>query len=687
MNKFDLRNKIIENIQLPAILQKEYEAKSFEIYPSDHINQTEQIQHAIDFISNHGGGRLVIPSGLYHTGALELKSGVEIHLAAPSTILKFISSNLEKNYPLVLSHWESSPCMNYSPLIYGIDVHDVAITGPGILDGSADYLHWWNWHHQVENAWSEDKTDLQLNDRRTLRKMNIEGVPITDRIFGPDHYLRPNFIQIINSERILLRDFKIINSPMWLINPVLSRSITIDGIEFNSHGPNSDGCDPESCDGVWIKNCTFDTGDDCISLKSGRDRDGRELNTPCENILIENNRFSDGHGGIAIGSEMSGGIRYVLAANNTFTSPNLTYALRLKTNAMRGGIVEHIMFSDTTIKFVSGAAIHGTMLYEDGRKGDCLPVFRNISIENVTAFGGEYGIFLEAFSEVPIEGLVLKNIYIEGTEKTLYGKNWKDPLIDNLVINGKSFPRPETVQILGVPKPGKSVKAKAKYTSGESQLTYIWESSKNGESWMEFSREQKTVVPIEAKYIHVTSLDSKDCKETSIDYLVLEESKKNLKLSHERLICRGMLFDIDINQLEREITRGELSRILIPFAHKNKKSCRSSDTNDDLYCRIISNHLLPLDKAFRFNAQTTITRQEMATVAMQACGVSYKNASSTMPVCKDVDKIRDNYGTNVDRALYFGFMELEEGMFCPERNLKIDEAIKILDLVADFAGL
>ena len=164
-----------------------------------------------------------------------------------------------------------------------------------------------------------------------MRSMNLGGVPVDRRIFGEGHYLRPNFFQSIRCQRVLLQGVTLRNSPMWQLNPVLCSSVVVDGVTLSSHGANNDGCDPESCNGVWIKNCRFDTGDDCISLKSGRDRDGREANVPCRNILIENNDFADGHGGVALGSEMSGGIYNVLASDNRFSSPNLTYALRLKT--------------------------------------------------------------------------------------------------------------------------------------------------------------------------------------------------------------------------------------------------------------------------------------------------------------------------------------------------------------------
>jgi len=685
MNKFELRNKILENIEMPTIQRKDFEASLFEIYPSEILIQTDKLQFAIDSISKNGGGRLLIPSGTYVTGALNLKSCVEIHLAESGTILKFINKDLENNYPLVHSHWEASPCMNYSPLLYGMNIHDVAITGQGTLDGGADFDNWWNWHHQVEKEWSEDKIDLQLDDKKLIREMNNEGIPVTDRVFGSEHYLRPNFIQVIGSERILLQDFKIINSPMWVINPVLCKSTIVDGIRIESQGPNNDGCDPESCNGVWIKNCVFDTGDDCISLKSGRDRDGRELNTPCENILIENNLFSDGHGGIALGSEMSGGIRYVLADNNRFTSPNLTYALRFKTNASRGGIVEHIMMTDTVIDYVSGAAVHGTMLYEDGRKGNNLPIFRNITIDNVTSYGGDYGIFLEAFPEVPIEGLALKNILIEGAEKALHSRNWKNPIIDNLMINGKSFPRPESVQISGIPRNGETVSLNVKYTIEKASLTYSWEVSTDGIRWSEFAKEQEVVIPLEGKYIRVSAFDISGNEETSINYSVLKELSGNNH--YDRLKCRGMVNGIDLKRGKNNITRGELAKMLLPLANLKKMDCDASDTDEEIYGCIISNNFLPLDENRNFIPQMTVTRQEMASVAMLACGVSYKNASTTMPICEDIIKIKEKYGTNIDRALYFGFLELEEGLFHPERDLTVDEAIKTLNLVADFAGL
>ena len=420
MNKNELRNTSLSQIQLPCIGKNR-----MQVEPVPGQMQTRQLQQAIDDLSRQGGGTLVLQPGVYRTGALHLKNGVELHLASEDTLVQFVPDDPAENYPLVFSHWEASPCYNFSALLYACDAQDIAVTGKGVLDGGADADHWGNWHHQVETSWSENKPDLQLADRSALRSMNLGGVPVDRRIFGEGHYLRPNFFQSIRCQRVLLQGVTLRNSPMWQLNPVLCSSVVVDGVTLSSHGANNDGCDPESCNGVWIKNCRFDTGDDCISLKSGRDRDGREANVPCRNILIENNDFADGHGGVALGSEMSGGIYNVLASGNRFSSPNLTYALRLKTNARRGGAVERVMLCDSVMDHVHGAAVHGTMLYEDGRNGDSLPVFRDITMENITAHGGDYGVFLEAFPEVPITGLVMRNITIDGVRQCLRSMNWK----------------------------------------------------------------------------------------------------------------------------------------------------------------------------------------------------------------------------------------------------------------------
>lgn len=776
MDKLQLKAAILERIHRPVIPPVEYPAEDFGVVPDREGIQTEFLQKAIDQVHEKGGGRLVLPSGRYRTGALKLKSGVELHLAAEDTVLSFVNEDVKRHYPLVYSHWESTPCYNFSPLIYACGARDIAVTGKGILDGGADADHWWNWHHQVENAWSDDRPDLQLADRSLLRNMNVEGVPVAERVFGPGHFLRPNFIQTIRCERVLLSGFTLTNSPMWQINPVMCTSLIVEGVTMSSHGANNDGCDPESCDGVHITNCRFDTGDDCISLKSGRDRDGRLAARACEHVLIENNEFADGHGGIALGSEMSGGIRRVLAVNNRFSSPHLTYALRLKTNARRGGRVEEIYLADSVMEHVHGAAVHGTMLYEDGRSGSDLPVFSGITIENIVAHGGDYGIFLEAFDEVPITGLTLRNIRIDGVERPMRSMNWKDPVIRQVFINGMAFPRPGRVRILGVPQAVRQVGASAENCGGEGKCRFCWQVGKEqaqnaarcvqsvpdsggdgqagagcnaGEPvaeplfveevgkavlWKDAGEGEHFLVPESAAWVRVTAVDEVGNRESSIPYRVLpkeaEESsgsdqalpgqnseENSARYRRRRLACRGMLRPEDKTPDQAVITRQQLADMMVPLMgakagmpytgepdvrsmppHAGESGVRTapcvlaSGSTSALQAAVAHGFLAVCgadrDMADTLCPEGPVTRQEMATVAMQACGVNYRNASSTMPDCRDRAEVANNYGTNVARALYFGFMKLEpDGSFKPRELVTMGEAVAILGRVADFAGL
>lgn len=688
MDRLKLRETILRKIEKPVIPDKRYSVLEFGAQPDSSRIQTEAFQFAIDHISETGGGIVCVPAGKYLTGAITLRSRVELHLESADTLIQFVNEELEKHYPLVFSHWEATPCYNYSPLIYACDAHDIAVTGPGVFDGGADAAHWWNWHHQVENAWSEDLPDLQLEDRKLLRKMNQEGVAVEKRVFGPGHYLRPNFVQPIRCKRVLFEGFTLKHSPMWQLNPVMCESLTVDGVTLSSHGSNNDGCDPESCHGVYIRNCRFDTGDDCISLKSGRDRDGREANKACEYILIENNEFADGHGGIALGSEMSGGIRCVLAEFNRFSSPNLTYALRLKTNARRGGKVEDVILADSVMEHVHGAAVHGTMLYEDGRNGDDLPVFRNITIENVTAHGGDYGIFLEAFEEVPITGLILRNIRIDGAEQCMRSMNWKEPVIENVVINGKFFPRIGKLRIAGVPYKGASLKALAEFCGERTECSYCWEMKTTCGRWEQAGGEAVFTVPSDCTAVRVSARDAYGNCEYSREYRVLEYNKDPEEdTERARMICRGFLQTDDNTGEEQMLSRGALAKILLAFG-SNHEGMEKNTAEESWVERAVRKGLLARAEDGGLHPERTVSRQEMATVAMQACGVNYRNASSTMPVCADSAEVSNNYGTNVARALYFGFMTLDEaGRFRPTAPVTMKETVRIINRVADFAGI
>ncbi|MCC8174370.1 MAG: glycoside hydrolase family 28 protein, partial [Odoribacter sp.] len=210
-----------------------------------------------------------------------------------------------------------------------------------------------------------------------------------------DDCLRPPFIQPYKCKNVLIEDVKVIRAPFWLLHPLLSENVIVRGVTMESHGPNNDGCDPESCKNVLIENCYFDTGDDCIAIKSGRDEDGRAWNIASENIIIRNNIMKDGHGGVVIGSEISGNCRNVWVENCEMDSPNLDRVIRIKSNAVRGGIIENLYVRNIKVGECKEAVFRVEMKYEKVLEGPNLPVVKNIHLENITSEKGRYGIFID----------------------------------------------------------------------------------------------------------------------------------------------------------------------------------------------------------------------------------------------------------------------------------------------------
>ncbi len=368
---------ILKSIVPPMFPAQEFSITRFGAVGDGKTDCTKAIAKAIDACVETGGGRVVIPAGEFLTGPVHLKSNVELHLAATNTVLKF-STDPKAYLPAVFTRFEGMECYNYSPLIYAFEQTNIAVTGPGTLDGQADDTHWLAWKGQ------KNKTDgTQKAARARLDKMNNESVPVEQRRFGAGDFLRPNFIQFNRCRNVLIEGVKIRRSPMWEIHPLLCTNVTVRGVDISSHGANNDGCDPESCCDVLIEKCTFDTGDDCIAIKSGRNDDGRRVAVPSQNIIIRDCTMRDGHGGTTIGSEISGGCRNVFVENCEMNSPELTCALRLKSNAMRGGVLENIFMRNINVGLVKDSVLQIDFLYEEGAKGNFMPAARNIVMENI----------------------------------------------------------------------------------------------------------------------------------------------------------------------------------------------------------------------------------------------------------------------------------------------------------------
>ena len=226
----------------------------------------------------------------------------------------------------------------------------------------------------------------------------------------------PNFIQFYRCKNVLIEGVTIINSPMWEIHPVLSTNVIVRGVAIHSLGTNNDGCDPESCRDVLIEDCVFETGDDCIAIKSGRNNDGRRVGVPTENVIVRRCVMKDGHGGVTIGSEISGDCRNVFVDDCTMDSPNLERAFRFKSNAVRGGVIENIAIRNVQIGRVARAALSVEFDYEEGANGPFKPVLRDVLISNVTSESSGRVMSVTAFPGAIIEGIRLRYCVFGGVE-------------------------------------------------------------------------------------------------------------------------------------------------------------------------------------------------------------------------------------------------------------------------------
>ena len=321
--------KILKQIVAPKFPRHDFVITDFGAVADGKTDCTTAIARAIGACAEKGGGRVVIPAGEFLTGPIHLKSNVNLHLETNS-VLKF-STDPKAYLPAVFTRFEGIECYNYSPLIYAFGQKNVAVTGEGTLDGQADETNWLAWK--------------RTGARAKLVKMADDNVPVEQRQFGEDDHLRPSFVEFIRCQNVLIEGMKIRRSPMWEIHPLLSTNVTVRGVDILSHGANNDGCDPESCRDVLIEKCIFDTGDDCIAIKSGRDTDGRRVGVPSQNIIIRDCTMRDGHAGTAIGSEISGSCSNVFVENCEMSSPNLVCALRLKSNAARGGVLAKYFYA------------------------------------------------------------------------------------------------------------------------------------------------------------------------------------------------------------------------------------------------------------------------------------------------------------------------------------------------------
>ena len=409
---------LVASIEAPSFPDRDFAITAYGAKPGGDADCKGAIDAAIKACVDAGGGRVVIPTGDWLVkGPIHLRSNVNLHLERGAT-LRF-STEPDDYLPAVFTRFEGTELQNYSPLVYAIDQENIALTGEGTLDGQAGPAAWWPWKGKwgggIDHGWKPGDPDQTAAVKR-LGELADAGTPPAERKFGEGARLRASFVQPYRCRRVLIEGVTITNAPMWMLNPVLCQSVTIRDVTVRSHGPNNDGCNPESCHGVLIENCTFDTGDDCIAIKSGRNADGRRLGVPSEQIVIRHCTMRDGHGGVTLGSEMSGGVRDVYVEECEMSSPRLDRAIRLKSNSLRGGFLENLYVRNVRVGEVSDAVLHIDLRYT-GETGDFPPTIRNLQLDQITSKQSKRSLCLLGIADAPMEGIVISNSRFENVEK------------------------------------------------------------------------------------------------------------------------------------------------------------------------------------------------------------------------------------------------------------------------------
>jgi Glycosyl hydrolases family 28/Pectate lyase superfamily protein len=385
-----------------------YDVRTFGALGDGKTKNTGAIRKAIAAASAAGGGTIYLGAGTYLTGPIHLASNLTLYLDA-GAILKF-SDDFEDYLPMVRSRWEGTEVFNFSPLIYADRAENVAVVGRGTIDGQG--AAWWKAlralkeEHQKTGVWPTNKW------RQEFSRMNPNLEWPEDRQNLEMGFLRPPLIQLIECHHVAIEDVTIRNSPFWTVNPVYSDDVTVRGVTIDNplEAPNTDGIDPESCRNVHISDCHISVGDDCITIKSGRDRQGRRIGRPAENITVNNCTMGHGHSGVAMGSEISGGIRKVVISNCVFEGTDR--GIRIKSTRGRGGVVEDVRIQNIVMRNVREEAITLNLYYTNAPPeplSERTPRFRNIHLSGISGTAGEAGAIL-GLEEARIENVTLTDV-------------------------------------------------------------------------------------------------------------------------------------------------------------------------------------------------------------------------------------------------------------------------------------
>lgn len=428
---------------------------------------TEAFAAAIDYAYKQGGGKVIVPAGIWLTGPIELRSGIELHVEQNALITFSDDFNL---YPIRETSFEGLNTRRCTSPIWAKNAQNIAITGEGVIDGNGQAWRpvkrskmtesqWKNLIKQggvvKDNIWYPSEASLK-GAEKCLMFNNPMGLTTDQEWQEVQQWLRPVLLSLISCNKVLIEGVTFRNSPAWCLHPLMCENVILDNVKvFNPwYSQNGDALDLESCNKVLVQNCLFDAGDDAICIKSGKDRDGRERGIPCQNIYIKNNVVLHGHGGFVVGSEMSGGVRNIQIEDCTFLGTDV--GLRFKSTRGRGGVVEDIHIKDINMIDIAHEAIIMDLYYAgkasgEGEEGEGqteanvpevteeTPAFRNISMENIVCNGAKIAVKINGLPEMPIENVTISNAIFNNCKQEAEINRGKNIVMENVLINEKIF--------------------------------------------------------------------------------------------------------------------------------------------------------------------------------------------------------------------------------------------------------
>lgn len=383
------------------------------------------INDAITLCSDEGGGRVVLPVGtVFCKGSINIKSNVNLHVPEGCELL--FSADPLDYLPAELTVWEGTELYNYSSPIRADHCTNIAITGAGTLNGNG-------------KAGFSRFRPQRTAQQDSLRQMGIDLVPVRERYFGEHSILPPNFIEPFGCKNVLIEGITILDSPWWCIHPLFCDNVTVRGVTIRSDNPNNDGCDPEYSTNVLIEDCVFDTRDDAIAIKAGRDQDAWRIGQKTAGIVIRNCEFSSRCNGLCIGSEMAAGVEGVYMYDVHIGSCHS--AIYFKSNLDRGGFIRHVWVQDICVDSVLTAFIRFENNYHGGRGGFHPTRFEDFVISDVK--GGkslECGFYAIGVEGYPIKNIILQNVTLEDCKTPYTLVNTEDIHFKNVRINGVLLP-------------------------------------------------------------------------------------------------------------------------------------------------------------------------------------------------------------------------------------------------------